>query len=229
MSGARSPRPRPAAAVMPTPLGTPPSVPSIGNASDPPQRSRCVATATPSCAPPCQSDRPRSRCPASAGEARPGRPPPSASCVAPLTCPAHVGSWAGLLAAGELVVGDEGDVAYHRADGLAGAAVHTLRGVDVEHAVALVDAVDRAFLDAGLVLDVDAGLGDDVGHGQPPSLADSLRASVDLLFAAQDPLLPPPPRPVKAAAVRPSPRERVNGLPGAARWPLGRPRARRHV
>jgi phosphate transport system protein len=30
--------------------------------------------------------------------------------------------------------------------------------VDVEHAVALVDAVDRTFLDAGLVLDVDAGL-----------------------------------------------------------------------
>src|SRR5215217_5002925 len=35
MSGARSPRPRPAAAVMPTPLGTPPSVGSITNASDP--------------------------------------------------------------------------------------------------------------------------------------------------------------------------------------------------
>ena len=52
----------------------------------------------------------------------------------------------------------------HRADRLAGAAVHALVGVDVEHAVALVDAVDRAFLDAGIVLDVDAGLGDDVGH-----------------------------------------------------------------
>src|SRR6266545_434061 len=52
----------------------------------------------------------------------------------------------------------------HRADGLAGAAVHALVGVDVEHAVALVDAVDRALLDAGLVLHVDAGLGDDVGH-----------------------------------------------------------------
>ena len=35
MSGARSPRPRPAGAVMPTPLGTPPSVRSITNASDP--------------------------------------------------------------------------------------------------------------------------------------------------------------------------------------------------
>jgi hypothetical protein len=35
MSGARSPRPRPAAAVMPTPLGTPPSIGSITNQSDP--------------------------------------------------------------------------------------------------------------------------------------------------------------------------------------------------
>jgi hypothetical protein len=35
MSGARSPRPRPAAAVMPTPLGTTPSVGSIVNESDP--------------------------------------------------------------------------------------------------------------------------------------------------------------------------------------------------
>src|SRR5215207_10234511 len=52
----------------------------------------------------------------------------------------------------------------HRADGLAGAAVHAFVGVDVEHAVALVDAVDRTLFDAGLVLDVDAGFGDDVGH-----------------------------------------------------------------
>jgi hypothetical protein len=37
MSGARSPRPRPAGAVMPTPLGTPPLVRSIANESDPPQ------------------------------------------------------------------------------------------------------------------------------------------------------------------------------------------------
>jgi hypothetical protein len=35
MSGARSPRPRPAAAVMPTPLGTPPAVGSITNQSNP--------------------------------------------------------------------------------------------------------------------------------------------------------------------------------------------------
>src|SRR5215218_5718814 len=120
---------------------------------------------------------------------------------------AHVGSWAGLLAVGDLIVGDELGVAHlgadlgepagraegvgslgeegrvgggevlplgghvvlvedglDRADGLAGAAVHALVGVDVEHAVALVDAVDRTLLDARLVLHVNAGLGDDVGH-----------------------------------------------------------------
>src|SRR5206468_5649563 len=58
-----------------------------------------------------------------------------------------------------------------RADRLAGAAVDALVRVDVEHPVALVDAVDRAFLDAGLVLDVDARLGDDVGHRVPPGAA----------------------------------------------------------
>ena len=57
----------------------------------------------------------------------------------------------------------------HRADRLAGAAVDALLGVDVELAVTLVDAVDRALLDARLVHDVDAGRGDDVGHGGPPA------------------------------------------------------------
>src|SRR5690606_13007838 len=50
------------------------------------------------------------------------------------------------------------------ADRLAGTAVDALVGLDVEHAVALVDAVDGALVDAGAVLEVDAGLGDDVGH-----------------------------------------------------------------
>jgi hypothetical protein len=36
--------------------------------------------------------------------------------------------------------------------------------VDVEHPVALVDAVDGAFLDAGEVLEVNTRLRDDVGH-----------------------------------------------------------------
>src|SRR4051812_45139400 len=63
----------------------------------------------------------------------------------------------------------------HRADRLAGAAVHALVGVDVEHPVALVDAVHRTLVDARLVEDVDAGLGDDVGHGE--SLPGNARAT----------------------------------------------------
>src|SRR5699024_5527690 len=51
------------------------------------------------------------------------------------------------------------------AHGFAGPAVDAFVGVDVEAASAFVDAVDRAFLDAGSVLQVHAGLGDDVGHG----------------------------------------------------------------
>ena len=43
-------------------------------------------------------------------------------------------------------------------------AVDALLGVDDQHSLELVDAVDRADVHAGLVFDVDAGLGDDVGH-----------------------------------------------------------------
>src|SRR5581483_8413236 len=51
-----------------------------------------------------------------------------------------------------------------RADRFAGTAVHTFVGVDVEHPSALVDTVDRTFLDARLVFEVDAGFGDRVRH-----------------------------------------------------------------
>jgi hypothetical protein len=44
----------------------------------------------------------------------------------------------------------------NRSDGLAGAAVHALVRVDVEHALALVDAVHRALFDACLVEYIDA-------------------------------------------------------------------------
>ena len=50
------------------------------------------------------------------------------------------------------------------ADGLARTAVDTLVGLDVEHAIALVDAVDGALVDAGAIFEIDAGLGDDVCH-----------------------------------------------------------------
>jgi hypothetical protein len=51
-----------------------------------------------------------------------------------------------------------------RADRLAGTTVDAFVGVYVKHPSALVDAVDRAFLNACLVLDVDAGFGDRVRH-----------------------------------------------------------------
>ena len=47
---------------------------------------------------------------------------------------------------------------------LARAAVDALVGLDVEHPLALVDAVDRTLVHAGTVLHVHAGLGDDVRH-----------------------------------------------------------------
>src|SRR5437588_2666545 len=53
----------------------------------------------------------------------------------------------------------------HGAHGFARPAVDALVGLDVEHPSALVDAVDRALVDAGPVLHVDTGLADRVGHG----------------------------------------------------------------
>src|SRR6476469_2517020 len=48
---------------------------------------------------------------------------------------------------------------FHGAHRLTGTAVHDLVGVDVEHPVPFVDAVDRALFDARLVEQVDAWLG----------------------------------------------------------------------
>src|SRR3989338_3112196 len=67
----------------------------------------------------------------------------------------------------DLVLGED---RLHRAHGLARAAVDALVRMDIEHGLALVDAVHGADLDAGLVLDVDARLGDHVRHGMPPSV-----------------------------------------------------------
>jgi hypothetical protein len=53
---------------------------------------------------------------------------------------------------------------FDRADRLTGPTVDALIGMDVQHPGTLVDAVDRAFLDACLVLDVDAGFSDRVRH-----------------------------------------------------------------
>src|SRR6476660_9691431 len=58
----------------------------------------------------------------------------------------------------------------HRTFRFAGTAIYALLGIDHEDALGFVDAVDRADVHAGLVFDVDAGLGDDVGHGRRPTL-----------------------------------------------------------
>src|SRR5262249_51447215 len=73
----------------------------------------------------------------------------------------HVGLVVVLPLVRHIVLVEDG---LNRADRLAGAAVHALIRVDVEHPLALVDAVDRALLDAGLVEHIDARLRDDVGH-----------------------------------------------------------------
>src|SRR6478609_522021 len=62
---------------------------------------------------------------------------------------------------GKIVLVEDG---LHRADRLARPAVDAFVGVDVQLAGTLVDAVDRALLDARLVLDVDARLGNHIGH-----------------------------------------------------------------
>src|SRR5438552_19023482 len=66
---------------------------------------------------------------------------------------------------GSLVLGED---RLHRAHGLARAAVYALVGMDVEHRLTLVDAVDRAHLHACLVFYVDARLRDYVRHGGLP-------------------------------------------------------------
>src|SRR5512137_3105369 len=76
------------------------------------------------------------------------------------------------------VLGDEGlHVRRHvflgedgrdRTLGLARPAIDALVGVDVEHVLALVDAVHGTDIHAGPVLDADAGFGDYVGHAFGP-------------------------------------------------------------
>ena len=63
-----------------------------------------------------------------------------------------------------------------RADRLTGTAVHALVGVDVKHAVALVDAVNGALFDASFVFNIDAGKGDYVSHDSILSVTDTASA-----------------------------------------------------
>src|SRR6266478_7193135 len=63
-----------------------------------------------------------------------------------------------------------GEDRLHRADRLARPAVDAFVGMDEEHRLSLVNAIDRAYLDAGLVLDVDAGFSDHIRHLGPPDI-----------------------------------------------------------
>src|SRR3546814_10793208 len=54
---------------------------------------------------------------------------------------------------------------FGRAFRLADAAVDAFAGIDDEHILALIEAVDRADLDAIHIFAPDAGIGNDVGHG----------------------------------------------------------------
>src|SRR5215470_18020240 len=72
----------------------------------------------------------------------------------------------------------------HRTHRLARAAVDALVGVDVQHVLPLVDAVDRTDLHTRLVLDVDARLSDHVRHRDPP-----YRSVVNVLLVVRPPIL----------------------------------------
>ena len=52
-----------------------------------------------------------------------------------------------------------------RAFGLAHAAVDAFAGVDDEHVLAFVEAIHRTDFDTVCILALDAGVGDDIGHG----------------------------------------------------------------
>ena len=56
----------------------------------------------------------------------------------------------------------------NRADGFTGTAVHALVGLYVEHASALIDAINRALFDARLVFHIDTRLCNYVSQGKPP-------------------------------------------------------------
>lgn len=53
---------------------------------------------------------------------------------------------------------------FHRANRLAGATVDTLIRVDIEHPIALINAVNRALIYTGPIFNVDAGKSNYIGH-----------------------------------------------------------------
>src|SRR3954452_6255073 len=107
---------------------------------------------------------------------------PARGAEARLVEPLGVDRLEGFPFRGDLVFGEDG---VDGADGFACGTVDALVGLDVEHPAALVDAVDRALIDACAVLNVDAWFSDDEGHMAPgyprPSAGKRWFRYVDLL------------------------------------------------
>jgi uncharacterized membrane protein YGL010W len=53
---------------------------------------------------------------------------------------------------------------FHRTDWLTGTTIHALIGLDIEHAIAFIDAIHWALFDAGLIFHIDTWLGNYIGH-----------------------------------------------------------------
>ncbi|MEY4337582.1 MAG: hypothetical protein RL680_477, partial [Actinomycetota bacterium] len=52
----------------------------------------------------------------------------------------------------------------NRTHGLTRTAVNAFIGLDIEHAVAFIDAVHRTFSDAGFIFHIDTWFGDHISH-----------------------------------------------------------------
>jgi hypothetical protein len=59
---------------------------------------------------------------------------------------------------------------FNWADRLAGSTIDALIGLDVEHAITFVDAIDWALFNAGFILHIDTWLGNYICHEQPPKV-----------------------------------------------------------
>src|SRR5262249_58423989 len=84
---------------------------------------------------------------------------------------------------GQSVLGED---RLDRALRLARAAVDALLGIDDEDPIELVDAVDRAHVDARTVFDVDTRLGDDVRHEPDSTECTSSLTTVPIRSSSSD-------------------------------------------
>jgi hypothetical protein len=57
---------------------------------------------------------------------------------------------------------------FYWTHGLTRTAIHALIWLDVEHAIAFINAIHRTFFDAGFIFYIDAWVCDHIGHELPP-------------------------------------------------------------